>query len=319
MPSFSANVQFLNFYALDEPHMNLIWLDDFLALAATGNFSRAADDRHTSQPAFSRRIRALEEWIGADLFDRSSQPAQLTEVGKWFAGVAQELIARVARVPGDAKKVAEASSVTLRIASTHALSFTFLPRWLRSLESNTTLGPVQLMSDVLQRCEAMMLQSKVQFVLSHAHPMARGALDAEPYKSARIGEDLLVAVCAPDGEGKALHSLARRGGPPLPVLQYTEESGLGRIMRTVLGRRLEALPVQMAFTAHLASVLRTMALDGRGIAWLPQTLVEEDLGQGRLVAAASSEWNVPLEIRLYRDSELLGKAANAFWSTAIGE
>jgi len=62
--------------------MNLIWLDDFLALAATGNFSRAADDRHTSQPAFSRRIRALEEWIGADLFDRSSQPAQLTEVGQ---------------------------------------------------------------------------------------------------------------------------------------------------------------------------------------------------------------------------------------------
>ena len=58
MPAFSANVQFLNFYALDEPDMNLIWLDDFLALAATGNFSRAADERHSSQPAFSRRIRA---------------------------------------------------------------------------------------------------------------------------------------------------------------------------------------------------------------------------------------------------------------------
>ena len=107
--------------------MNLIWLDDFLALAATGNFSRAAEDRHSSQPAFSRRIRALEEWIGVDLFDRSSQPATLTEVGAWFAAVAQELNAKVARVPGDAKKIAEASSVTLRIASTHALSFTSCP------------------------------------------------------------------------------------------------------------------------------------------------------------------------------------------------
>ena len=64
--------------------MNLIWLEDFLALAATGNFSRAAEDRHSSQPAFSRRIRALEEWLGAELFDRSTQPAQLTEVGEWF-------------------------------------------------------------------------------------------------------------------------------------------------------------------------------------------------------------------------------------------
>ncbi|VTU28575.1 Quorum-sensing regulator protein D [Variovorax sp. PBS-H4] len=298
--------------------MNLIWLDDFLALAATGNFSRAADDRHSSQPAFSRRIRALEEWIGADLFDRSSQPATLTEVGEWFAGVAQELNARVARVPGDAKKIAEASSVTLRIASTHALSFTFLPRWLRSLESHTTLGPVQLMSDVLERCEALMLQSKVQFVLSHAHGKAHGALDAEPYSSARIGEDVLVAVSAPNEGGSARHPLGR-GGIAVPVLQYTEESGLGRIMRAVLGRRLESLPVQIVFTAHLASVLRTMALDGRGIAWLPQTLVEDDLGQGRLVAAASSEWAVPLEIRLYRDSELLGKAANALWNTAVGD
>ncbi|MEJ8848436.1 LysR substrate-binding domain-containing protein [Variovorax rhizosphaerae] len=297
--------------------MNMIWLDDFLALAATGNFSRAAEDRHSSQPAFSRRIRALEEWIGADLFDRSSQPATLTEVGEWFAGVAQELIARVARVPGDAKKLAEANSVTLRIASTHALSFTFLPRWLRSLESHTTLGPVQLMSDVLERCEALMLQGKVQFVLTHAHAKAQGSLDAEPYSSARIGEDLLIAVSAPKEGGTPLHAL-RVKGVAVPVLQYTEESGLGRIMRAVLGRSLELAQANAVFTAHLASVLRTMALDGRGVAWLPRTLVEDDIAQGRLVVAAGKEWDVPLEIRLYRDSQPLGKAADAFWTAAAG-
>ena len=102
--------------------MNLTWLDDFLALAATGNFSRAADERHSSQPAFSRRIRALEEWLGAELFDRRSQPATLTETGEWFVGVAHELLARVARVPGEAQRIAEVSSSTLRLACTHSLS-----------------------------------------------------------------------------------------------------------------------------------------------------------------------------------------------------
>src|SRR6185295_17737481 len=106
------------------------WIDDFMAMAATRNFSRAAEDRHMTQPAFSRRIRALEEWLGTELFDRSSQPARLTAAGEWFRGTAEELLARIARVPGEARAVAHAQSATLRFAATHALSFTFLPDWL---------------------------------------------------------------------------------------------------------------------------------------------------------------------------------------------
>lgn len=299
--------------------LNFLWLEDFRALAATGNFSRAADERHMTQPAFSRRIRALEEWLGADLFDRSTQPARLTDVGEWFRAVADELVLRVARVPGEARLVAEASSVTLRIAATHALSFTFLPRWLRGLESKTSLGPVQLVSDVLQRCEALMLQSKVQFVLSHAHPRAKGALDADMYVSAKVGQDRLVPVSSPGKQGKPLHPVGGRPAKELPVLQYAAESGLGRIVRAVVGPRLESLPGRVAFTAHLASVLRTMALDGRGVAWLPETLVEDDIATGRLVAAAADDWNIPVEIRLYRDRRPAGSAAEAFWAIAARE
>ena len=105
--------------------MNLSWLEDFLALAASGSFSRAAEERHMTQPAFSRRIRALEEWLGTELFDRSSQPARLTAAGEWFRDTAHDLVARVARVPGEARTVAQAHSTTLRFAATHALSFTF--------------------------------------------------------------------------------------------------------------------------------------------------------------------------------------------------
>lgn len=297
--------------------MNLTWLEDFLALAASGNFSRAAEERASSQPAFSRRIRGLEEWIGVELFDRSSQPATLTEAGEWFRGVAEDLLARVARLPGDARRVAEADARTLRIASTHALSFTFLPQWLRRLESAAPLGQVQLMSDVLAGCEALMLQSKVQFVLSHAHARAPGALDVEACRSMRVGQDVLVPVAQPDAAGRPRHALSN--GEPAALLHYTGESGLGRILRAVLGRRLERAGTQVAFTAHAASVLRTMALDGRGLAWLPETLVRDDIALGRLVPAAAEDWRVPLEIRLYRDREALGKTAEAFWRAAAAD
>lgn len=312
-----ANAVFLDFHALKAPMLNFTWLDDFRTLAETGNFSRAAEARHTTQPAFSRRIRALEEWLGADLFDRTTQPAKLTEVGEWFRGVADELVVRVARVPGEARMLAEETSLTLRIAATHALSFTFLPRWLRSLESRCVLGPVQLVSDVMQRCEAMMLERKVQFVLGHAHPHVHGALDIDTYLSARVGRDTLIPVSSPNKRGEPRHRFLPGAGSAVPVLQYALESGLGRIVRSVVGPRLESLPVRVAFTAHLASVLRTMALDGRGVAWLPETLIEEDMSAGQLVRAGGDDWNLPLEVRLYRDRSTAGNAAEAFWTSAL--
>lgn len=299
-------------------NFNYTWLEDFVALAATGNFSRAAEDRHSSQPAFSRRIRALEEWLGAPVVDRSTQPARLTDAGEWFREAAGDLLARTARLPGEARRVAEASSETLRIASTHVLSFTFLPRWLRSLESTIAVGPVSLISDVLARCEAQMLEGKVHYVLAHALPnTVQGSLDSEPHISALIGFDQLLPVSKPADGGGPLHALEKPGANGMvSVLGYTEESGLGRVVRSVLGRRLEALRCQKVFIAHLASALRSMALEGRGMAWLPGTLVQDDLRAGRLVQAADSQWIIDLEIRLYRQRDKNGRGAEAFWHAA---
>ena len=295
--------------------MNLSWLDDFFALMASGNFSRAAEERHMTQPAFSRRIRALEEWLGTELFDRSTQPARLTAAGEWFRDTAHDLMARVARVPGEARAVAEAHSTALRFAATHALSFTFLTGWLQGLESRTTVGTITLISDVFARCEAMLLESQVQFVMSHAHPQSSSALVAQGFPFVSVGSDRLIPVSAPDASGRPRHALAHATpSAPLPLLSYSTESGLGRILREARGAALERCHAHGVFTAHLASVLRTMALDGRGMAWLPHTLIREDLAAGRLVEAAPQEWTLELEIRLYRDRSPMGHAAEAFWS-----
>lgn len=300
--------------------MNLSWLDDFLALASTGNFSRAAQERHMTQPAFGRRVRALEDWLGTELFDRSAQPIRLTEAGLWFHSVAQGLLAQVARVPGEARAVAEASTNTLRFAATHALSFTFMPGWLRAFEAITMAGAIQLESDVLQRCEALMAQSSVQFVLCHAHPQAPSRLHAEGYPFVQIGAEVLQPVCAVNTQGQPLYPLPAAGdalAAPVPLLSYSDASGLGRILQATISPALQDLATQTVFTAHLASVLRTLVLDGRGLAWLPHSLIAEDLAAGRLVPAAADGWRVPLEIRLYRARASMGHAAEALWAAAV--
>jgi DNA-binding transcriptional LysR family regulator len=294
--------------------MNFTWLEDFLALASSGNFSRAADERHMTQPAFSRRIRALEEWIGAELFNRSTQPAILTDTGAWFESIAKEMLARAARIPGEARAFNEASSNALRIASTHALSFTFMPSWLRGLESKITIGQVQLVSDVMQRCEALLLESQVQFLLTHAHPDVEGDLDFQEYPFIVAGKDTLIPVSAPKKDGSPQHTLNKASAKnSIKLLSYSQESGIGRIVSEMHNSLTDKLPTQNVFTAHLASVLRTMALDGRGIAWLPEPLIAEDMAVGRLVEAAPHNWCIEMQIRLYRDKSPISKAGETFW------
>ncbi|GKS76505.1 LysR family transcriptional regulator [Acidovorax sp. SUPP950] len=296
--------------------MHISWLEDFLVLAAVGNFSRAAEDRHMTQPAFGRRVRALEEWLGTELFDRSTQPVRLTEAGQWFQGVAPELLAEVARLPGAARAVAEANSKSLRFAATHALSLTFMPGWLRSFGAHTMAGTLQLESDMLYRCEALLAQRKVQFVLCHAHEQVPTQLQMQGYPSICVGTDVLRPMCAAGLDGLATHSLHRRASPAF-LLNYSSESGLGTILGKTIEGPLAKIPTQTVFTAHLASVLRTMALEGRGVAWLPQSLITADLSEGKLVPAGSEEWDVKLEIRVYRSHSPLGNAAESLWE-AVG-
>lgn len=296
--------------------MNFSWLEDFFALATTGNFSRAAEERHMTQPAFGRRIRALEEWLGTELFDRSSQPVQLTEVGRWFQTVAHDLQVLLARVPGEARVIAEAHSHSLRFAATHALSFTFMPAWLRSFEAHTMAGTMQLESDLLARCEALIAQSKVQFVVCHAHTGAPGRLESDGYPSLRIGADTLVPVTAADGTGQPVHIL-QSGKARVSLLAYSADSGLGRILRETRLDAMDNIATQTVFTAHLASVLRTMVLDGRGIAWLPRTLIQDDLATGRLLEAGVPALQVPLDIRLFRSRSPMGRAAEALWEAVM--
>ncbi|GLR82769.1 LysR family transcriptional regulator (plasmid) [Azospirillum oryzae] len=304
--------------------MELSWLDDFLALVDCGNFSRAADARHLTQPAFSRRIRALEDWAGTPLFDRSAQPVTLTEAGRRFRPFADETVRRLLQGREEARLAAQSEAATLRFAATHALSLTFFPSWLRALEARARLGAITLSSDSMEACERLMLAGQAQFLLCHAHPAAAGRLDAESFRSVVVGGDRLLAVTAPDAAGRPRHLLAARESgesAPLPHLSYSRESGMGRILEAVRAVQPLTNALDTVFTSHLAAVLRTLARDGRGVAWLPESLIAEDLARGTLVRAGvpagDERWTVPVQIRLVRPRARQSKAAESFWTLAV--
>ena len=76
--------------------------------------------------------------------------------------------------------------------------------------------------------------------------------------------------------------------------------------------------MSVVFTAHNAFLLKTMALAGRGVAWLPASLVADELASGALVPAGDERWRVPVEIRLYRQNAEMASTAEELWRVVGG-
>jgi DNA-binding transcriptional LysR family regulator len=293
--------------------MEIAWLEDFIALAEHMNFSRAAAARQVTQPAFGRRISALERWIGTPLVDRDTHRLSLTAAGEEFRPVAEESLRRLQQGRREALDAANIAA-SLRFAATNALALTFFPAWLRRLGPAISPSAINLVADNMQGCEQIMLRGQAQFLLCHHHPAAATRLNPNDFASVKLGEDALVPVTAPGPDGKPQHLLPGSAEAPVPYLAFSEQSGMGRILAASWAQDGCAAHLKPVFTSHVAVVLKALAADGRGVAWAPLSLAAEDLAAGTaLVRAGDVAWDIPMEVRLYRPRARQNANAEALW------
>src|SRR3954468_11018314 len=87
--------------------MELQQLRYLLAVAKTGNFSRAAEQCHVSQPSLSQQIAKLESELGERLFSRLKRRAVLTSAGEALLQRATRILAEVDAASRDVADAAE--------------------------------------------------------------------------------------------------------------------------------------------------------------------------------------------------------------------
>ena len=112
--------------------MELHQLRYFCAVAETGNFSRAAEQSHVSQPSLSQQILKLEEELGARLFDRLGRSVRLTELGKTFLPRARAVLRELEAAKGDVAERKEFVGGPVTVGVIPTVGPYFLPRILTS-------------------------------------------------------------------------------------------------------------------------------------------------------------------------------------------
>ncbi|MCV3240517.1 LysR substrate-binding domain-containing protein [Mesorhizobium sp. ZC-5] len=294
--------------------MELAWLEDFLEIVATRNFSTAASARNISQPAFSRRIKSLETWVGASLVDRSTYPVRLTSAGNMFLPRCQEMVREMYRLRTDCRNVAGASSQLITFASLHTLAIYFFPTWVHSPDMpNAPMRTSMHTADFLE-CIEHLTSGRCDFVITYDHPDGPPVLEAGPFESLQIGKDRLVLVSGVDSSGQPLFTLDPAEGDEVPYLAYSWNDGyLGKLISLIRSRSRRPLNLSIVYQSSLAEGLKHMAVAGHGVAWLPQICVRKSIAQGELVQIGGQQLSLEMEIRIFRRTGSGSRDAEALW------
>nr|WP_239058041.1 LysR family transcriptional regulator [Crenobacter caeni] len=275
---------------------------DFVALAEERHFSRAAARRHVTQPAFGRRIQALEAAVGAPLIERGTTPVTLTDAGCQFHALARGLLAQLddglERIRGEEGALA----TPIRVAAPHALASRLLLDLLQAGADGCRTA-VEVMR-VDEAAEAL-LEGRIDFLLG----FELLALMAPPYRNLALGDGHFLLVSVPDAAGAPRFD-PRAGS--VPYLRYSADAyGARLIARHNADAGLQLVP---RFETSMCQLLAEMALRGEGVAWLPDALIAGDLAEGRLAAVAPDTLRIPYQVRLYRSPARQGEAAERMWT-----
>ena len=292
------------------------WLEDFLSVARTGNFSQSASEMHITQSAFSRRIKALEQWVGVALIDRSTYPTRLTPAGERFREAAREATAALLKTRQDLRQALDADRKLLRIAIQHSLAASFLAPWLARLPLARDDLLVRATADNLHDCVRGLEEGSVDLLVCYTHPELSLHLDAARYSSMTLAADALVAFSRPDAAGRPLHALQRDTPTVVPWLAYSEGTFLSRASSLALRRPGPVPSLHPVFESALAEALRAGAVAGLGVAWLPDSLVANDLECGALVRAGGAEFDLALQICLYGEKSVVEGRLKSLWQAA---
>lgn len=281
--------------------MDMQWLDDVLVLLEERNMTRAAARRNITQPAFSRRIRSFEDWLGVRVLDRGTNRVDISEA--LFSNEA-EIRALVTRIRDLRAKIVhfDAASSTVSIAAQHAPVFSTYPDMALRAKRDLPSLRFRLRAGNLRDCVSMFLRGDTSMLLCYESENA-GTLQFGPgIRRALWGIDYLVPVVG----GPLRYAVKDNGDVPAdtPAIVYPDNSYFAEVLRK--GERMfgtQGFSGNPTCETAFSSGIRELVLRGLGVGWLPYSMAHREIESGELISLANRFGQEPLDVAIYADTK----------------
>ncbi|MBY3422507.1 LysR family transcriptional regulator [Rhizobium laguerreae] len=241
--------------------VSLRQIEAFLAVAAQGTFTKAAEVLHVAQPALSQLVRDLEEELGVRLLDRTTRRVELTEAGREFRGAATKIVDDLHVAIDNAGQLADRKRGRIVIAAPPLLAAVMLPPAISELQKTYPGLKVVIMDARNDIIVEAVRNGQVDCGIG-----TFSALEGNIERSA-LARDELMLFCPADGQfsGSGVVGWGQLSGQLLVTL--TRDSGI----RLLVEVGFENAKIEMKPAYEVTQITTALALvrAGLGVAVLP--------------------------------------------------
>lgn len=296
--------------------MELKWLEDFVTVAEKGHFARAASDRLITQSALSRRIQSLENWVGAELLDRSEHPIQLTPAGREFIRFATDIITQAHEGRALTSRYARINASSVTISSLHTLTLSYIPSLITWLQDQIGFFSSSVVAETRTVEEYLISLSNgsSDFFVCYDHPSLTFGMDADEFPKLELSQHNIYPY---QSVGLPMVDLNQPKGESIDYLAYTPTTYMSRVVERCLSRTPARNRLRTVYRASLAESIFTATQKGLGLSWLPETVAPGTAKENGVVRV-SDVFSTQLKICIYRSARNPDPLVQEIWDSLEG-
>ena len=266
--------------------MELYQLRGFAAVAEVGHLTRAAERLHLSQPALSAQIKALEDELGVQLFERGPAGMALTPAGKRLLPEAAKVLADAASLHGKARAMEGSVAGHMRVGTLSDPAFIRLAEFLARATAQFPLLEIELRHEVSGAAFEKVREGGLEASFYYGD-LTHPAVGAIPLR------EITYRVAAP----AAWRSKVRRATwPDIAALPWLMAPSISthHVLATRLFAKRGSTPATL-IEADNEAVIRSLVTSGLGVALVREDLALEGEAVGELVVLPETPLTTTLQ------------------------
>lgn len=250
--------------------MKIATFEAFIKVMETGSISVAAEQLFLTQPAVTKRIHSLEQFLGIKLFETVGRGIQPTQAARDILPRVQEWLLELADIQRNVSQNMHNVQGKLKIGTSHHIGLHHLPKYLKHFAQQYPQVALEVQFVDSEQAHQLVLSGQIELAFLTLPPQPDSRLHYQP-----LWQDPLAFVAAP------FHPLAQEASLTLsdlthyPSLLPSSHTYTSQITLAEFAKH--QLKPQVSMMTNPLESIRMLVSIGLGWSVLPYTLINQDL------------------------------------------